>query len=126
LAFGQVQGVPLIGLPGNPVAAMVSFEQFVRPCILRMLGKTHLHKPVVKAILTETVTTGGWRSFKRVIVERQNGHHYATVARPHGSSNLTSMSRANGLAVISEGVSRVEAGQEVEVQMLDWPEETSL
>jgi molybdopterin molybdotransferase len=120
LAFGQVRGVPLIGLPGNPVAAMVSFEQFVRPCMLKMQGKTHLHKPTVKAILTETVTSGGWRSFKRVVVETRNGHRYATIARPRGSSNLTSMARANGLAVISEGVSRVEAGQEVEVQMLDW------
>ena len=126
LAFGQVRGVPLIGLPGNPVAAMVSFEQFVRPCMLKMQGKTNLHKPTVKAILTETVTTGGWRSFKRVVVERQNGHRYATIARPRGSSNLTSMARANGLAVISEGVSRVEAGQEVEVQMLDWSEDVLL
>jgi molybdopterin molybdotransferase len=126
LAFGQIQGVPLIGLPGNPVAAMVSFEQFVRPCILKMQGKTHLRKPTVQAILKERVTTSGWRSFKRVIVERQNGHHYALIAGPHGSSNLTSMARANGLAVISEDVQQVEAGQPVQVQMLDWPEEISL
>ena len=126
LAFGQIQGVPLIGLPGNPVAAMVSFEQFARPCILKMQGKIHLHKPTVKAILKEKVTTSGWRSFKRVVVERQNGHHNATIASPRGSSNLTSMARANGLAVIREDIEQVEAGQQVEVQMLDWPEEVSL
>ena len=123
LAFGQIQGVALIGLPGNPVAAMVSFEQFVRPCILKMQGKTHLLKPSIKAILTETVTSGGWRSFKRVVVERKDGHCHATIAGPHGSSNLTSMSRANGLAIIPEGVSRVEAGEQIEVQMLDWSED---
>jgi molybdopterin molybdotransferase len=123
LAFGQVHGVPLIGLPGNPVAAMVSFEQFARPCILTMLGKTHLHKPTVQAILEQDVTSGGWRSFKRVVVEKRDGRYYAAITRPRGSSNLTSMARANGLAVISEGVRRVEAGQQVGVQMLDWPEE---
>jgi len=126
LAFGQIQGVPLIGLPGNPVSAMVSFEQFARPAILKMLGKVHLRKPTIKAILEEDVTSSGRRSFRRVIVERHEGQYYATTTGPQGSGILTSMVKANGLAIIPEGIRRMEAGQRVEVQMLDWPEEVSL
>lgn len=123
LAFGQVHGVPLIGLPGNPVAAMVSFEQFARPCILKMLGRTRLEKPAIQAILDEQVRLSALRSYKRVVVERRDGHYHASLAGPRGSSNLTSMVRANGLAVLPEGVGSSAAGQLVDVQMLDWPEE---
>lgn len=126
LAFGRIQGVPLIGLPGNPVSAMVSFEQFARPAILKMLGKTHLRKPTIEAILEEGVTSSGRRSFRRVIVEKREGQYYATTTGPQGSGILTSMVKANGLAIIPEGVRRMEAGQRVEVQMLDWPGEVFL
>jgi len=126
LAFGQIQGVPLIGLPGNPVSAMVSFEQFARPAILKMLGRTNLRKPTIEAILEEDVTSSGRRSFKRVIVRKREGQYYATTTGPQGSGVLTSMVKANGLAMIPEGVTRMEAGQCVQVQMLDWPEEVLL
>ncbi len=67
LAFGLLAGgVPLIGLPGNPVSAMVSFEQFARPAILKMLGHTDLAKPTVRAILDEPLTNSGRRGFVRV------------------------------------------------------------
>ena len=126
LAFGQIQGVPLIGLPGNPVSAMVSFEQFARPAILKMLGKMHLRKPTIEAILKEDVSSSGRRSFRRVIVEKREGQYYATTTGPQGSGILTSMVKANGLAMIPEGIRRMKTGQRVEVQMLDWPEEVFL
>jgi molybdopterin molybdotransferase len=122
LAFGEIQGVPLLGLPGNPVSAMVSFEQFARPAILRMLGKTRLRKPTVEAILEEDVESSGRRDFKRAVITRREGKYYASVTGPQGSGVLTSMVKANGLAIVPEGVRHVKAGERVAVQMLDWPE----
>ena len=123
LAFGLLPGgVPLIGLPGNPVSAMVSFEQFARPAILKMLGFRELDKPTVRALLAETLTNSGRRGFVRVVVTKREGRYHARATGEQGSGVLTSMARANGLAVIREGLHRVEAGSEVEVQMLDWPE----
>jgi molybdopterin molybdotransferase len=123
LAFGVLHGgVPLVGLPGNPVSAMVSFEQFARPAILRMLGHRELVKPAVRAILDSALTSSGRRGYVRVVVVRRDGEYHARATGEQGSGVLTSMVKANGLAVIPEGVSKVEAGSELEVQMLDWPE----
>lgn len=128
LAFGLLPGrapgqsVPLIGLPGNPVSAMVSFEQFVRPAILKMLGHTVLDKPTIQAILDEPLTNSGRRAFVRVIVTQQDDGYHARTTGEQGSGVLTSMAKANGLAVIPEGIERVAAGSWVTVQMLDWPE----
>jgi len=123
LAFGVLSGgVPLIGLPGNPVSAMVSFEQFARPAILRMLGFRDLGKPTVRALLVDDLANSGRRGYVRVVVTKREGRYHARATGEQGSGVLTSMARANGLAVIREGLLRVEAGSEVEVQMLDWPE----
>jgi molybdopterin molybdotransferase len=125
LAFGLLSnGVPLIGLPGNPVSAMVSFEQFVRPAILKMLGHADLTKPTVPAILDEPLTNSGRRAFVRVVVTRREGRYHARTTGEQGSGVLTSMAKANGLAIVPEGVRQVEAGAVLDVQMLDWPEGT--
>jgi molybdopterin molybdotransferase len=127
LAFGLLSGgVPLIGLPGNPVSAMVSFEQFARPAILKMLGHTVLAKPEVMAILDEPLTNSGRRGFVRVIVSRREGQYRARTTGEQGSGVLTSMAKANGLAIVPEDVYHVEEGSEVVVQMLDWPEGMAL
>jgi len=101
---------------------MVSFEQFARPALLKMLGKTSLEKPTVEAILEEDVTSSGRRGFKRVVVTKRGEEYYARTTGPQGSGILTSMVKANGLAIIPEGVFRMKAGERVKVQMLDWPE----
>ncbi|MCL5256516.1 MAG: molybdopterin molybdotransferase MoeA [Chloroflexi bacterium] len=124
LAFGHIRGVPLLGLPGNPVSAMVSFEQFGRPAILKMLGKTKLAKPTVSATLTEDVENySGRRHYIRAILEKRDGRYYAWTTGEQGSGILTSMAKANGLVVIPEDQKLVKAGTEVMVQMLDWSEE---
>lgn len=122
LAFGVIQGVPLLGLPGNPVSAMVSFEQFARPAILKMLGKTRLRKPTVEAILEEDVKSSGRRNFKRAVITKRDGEYYASVTGPQGSGILMSMVKANGLVIIPEDIRHKRAGERVTVQMLDWPE----
>ena len=129
LAFGLIHGpdgrrVPHLGLPGNPVSAMVAFEEFARPAILRMLGKTRLAKPLIEAVLEGPVhNMDGRRVFARVEVTRQNGTYYANPTGPQGSNILTSMARANGLAICPEDQRVAEAGETVKVKMLDWNEE---
>ncbi|TKJ31646.1 MAG: molybdopterin molybdenumtransferase MoeA [Chloroflexi bacterium B3_Chlor] len=121
LAFGEIRGVPLIGLPGNPVSAMVSFEQFVRPAMLKMLGRSSWEMPTVKVIVDHDIDSGKRRDFLRAVVEhRDDGYHAQVVRGPRGSGVLTSMVRANALLVVPEGVDRVKAGDRLEAQMLDW------
>lgn len=115
--------VPVVGLPGNPVSAYVTFEEFVRPALLVMLGHTHLHKTTVKARFLDSMENHGRRQFVRVIVERDDHGYTARLTGEQGSQLLTSLAKANGLAIISEHVDYVDPGSEVTVQMLDWPEE---
>ena len=129
LAFGVLDApggrqVPHLGLPGNPVSALVAFEQFGRVAIYKMMGKTSFRKPTVKAILDEPIyNTDGRRVYARVIVTKRDGAYRARPTGHQGSNLLTSMARANGLAICPEGLPKKEAGETVEVQMLDWPEE---
>ena len=95
--------VPLMGLPGNPVSAMVAFEMFARPAIAIMLGKQPLPRPSVEGVLTAPIyNTDGRRVYARVEVTRKNDAYYANPTGPQGSNILTSMSRANGLAICPE------------------------
>ncbi len=128
LAFGMIgkgsRKISHLGLPGNPVSSMVTFEQFARPAILRMMGKSNLAKPSIRAIMEDDIVdTDMRRLFARVTVAKRNGKYYARVTGPQGSGILTSMVKANGLAVIPENTKRVKKGDIVEVQMLDWGEE---
>jgi len=127
-AFGVIKSggrkMPHLGLPGNPVSSMVTFEQLARPAILKMMGKTNFTKPTIQAIIEEDViNTDGRRLFARVIVTRYAGKYYARLTGPQGSGILTSMTKANGLAIIPENSKGVEAGDTVQVQMLDWRKE---
>jgi molybdopterin molybdotransferase len=127
LAFGEIRGVPLIGLPGNPVAAMVCFEQFARPAILKMLGWDQWEKPTVQVILDHDIMGSDYRSFVRAVVERrEDGYHASAVRGGHGSGVLTSMVKANALLLVPEDVGRVSAGETLSAQMLGWPEEVLL
>ena len=115
--------VPVVGLPGNPVSAYVTFEEFVRPALLVMQGHSHLHKTTVTARFLDGMENHGRRQFVRVIVERDDHGYTARLTGEQGSQLLTSLAKANGLAIISEHIDYVEPGSEVTVQMLDWPEE---
>jgi molybdopterin molybdotransferase len=130
LAFGTLQApdgriVPHLGLPGNPVSVMVAFEQFGRPAIARMLGKPSMEKPTIKAILDDPITNhDGRRVYARVVVYRgETGEYRAKTTGSQSSNVLTSMAIANGLAICPDDVAGKEPGQEVTVQMLDWPDE---
>lgn len=128
LAFGIFPGhsgkkVPHIGLPGNPVSALVAFEEMVRPAILKMLGRAELEKPTVRAVLEDDIVNNdGRRVYARAIVTHKAGRYYARLTGDQGSGVLTSMARANGLAICPEDVPIMKAGEDVDVQMLDWRE----
>ncbi len=124
MAFGHLRGVPLLGLPGNPVSAMVVFEQFARPAILKMQGRRQLRKPEIEATLLDDAKSYADRvRFLRAIVTQDiTGQWTARLTGPQGSGILSSMVRANGLAIIPKQPGKVSAGTRVWVQMLDWPE----
>ncbi|MCK4274758.1 MAG: molybdopterin molybdotransferase MoeA, partial [Dehalococcoidales bacterium] len=131
LAFGKIKGrdksIPHLGLPGNAVSCMVSFELFVRPALLKMMGKKNFAKPTVEAILEDTVKNdAGRRLYDRAIVERRNGNYYARLTGSQSSGILTSMGLANGLVLIPEDSKIVNKGETVQVLMLDWNEEVNI
>jgi molybdopterin molybdotransferase len=103
---------------------MITFEQFARPAILKMMGRENLAKPTIRAIIDNDIANNdGRRIFARVIVAKRDGQYYASLTGPQGSGILTSMAKADGLAVIPESSKGVKAGEMVDVQMLDWTEE---
>ena len=136
LAFGTLKGadkngnprrVPHLGLPGNPVSSMVTFELFARPAMLKMMGKKNLAKPVVEAVLEEpVVNTDGRRLYTRAIVTRSDGQYHAHLTGPQGSGILTSMSLANGLVIVPEDTTGAKAGETVKVILLGWDDEDDI
>ncbi len=129
LAFGVLRGhggrpVPHLGLPGNPVSAMVAFEELGRPALLKMMGRARLDKPTIEAVLEDTiVNSDGRRVYARAFITKRGDTYYARTTGPQGSNILTSMARANGLAICPEDVPQVGPGERVQVRMLDWDEE---
>lgn len=131
LAFGAIEGVPLFGLPGNPVSVMVSFEQFVRPSLLKMLGHKKIFRRTIKAICTDGFEKkAGFRHFIRAIVRKENGKYLATITGNQGSGILKSMVAANGLVVMGENQTTIKKGEPVTVQLLNdsllWSESLQL
>jgi molybdopterin molybdotransferase len=120
LGFGWLGKMPWIGLPGNPVSTMVTFELFVRPVMRRMLGHTRLYRRPVPVTLEEPVKIGAALThFLRAIVSvKSDGTLSARLTGPQGSGILTSMSLANALLVIPQERPRVEAGEIVNAILL--------
>lgn len=115
IGFGALHGTPWIGLPGNPVSVMVTFELFVRPVIRRMQGFTRIFRRPTPVVLEEPVTIGARLThFLRGIVGvRNDGTLSARLTGPQGSGILTSMARANALLVVPEERQRCAAGEVV-------------
>jgi molybdopterin molybdotransferase len=120
LGFGHVRGIPWLGLPGNPVSAMVTFELFARPAIRRMLGHSRLHRRPVSVVLEEPVSIGAKLThfYRAIVTARADGSLSARLTGPQGSGILTSMSLANALLVVPEDRGRVEAGERLSALLL--------
>jgi molybdopterin molybdotransferase len=120
LAFGIVFGKPLFGLPGNPVSSMVSFEQFVRPSILKMAGHQNLFRPTLPAVLREDIEKkAGLTHFIRCRLIYEQGKFSAWSTGEQGSGILSSMVKAQGLIVLPRNKTLLRAGEEVRVILLD-------
>ena len=119
LAFGVRGGTLVFGLPGNPVSAMVSFELFVRPALLRLMGYRKTTRPQYQAIIEEDVANPDGRTYVvRVRAWREDGTWHVSSTGAQGSGILRSMVGANGLAFIPGGPRGVRAGDEVEFLLL--------
>ena len=122
LAYGTYHGIPYLGLPGNPVSAMVSFERFARAAILKMAGHQKLDRPTVQAIVQSEIHSDGRESYIRAVVSRTDEQYQAAPTGDQGSHIMTSLVKANALLIIPEGVRYVVAGSSLTAWMIDWPE----
>ena len=126
LGFWLLGSRPIFGLPGNPVAAMLMVEEFVRPALRKLMGFAKLHRPVAEAELE-----GGWAgrvvdgrtTFLRVVARREGGRLVARLTGPQGSAILSSMLAANALAVIPAGQDRVAPGGPVQLHLTEETED---
>jgi molybdopterin molybdotransferase len=128
LAYGKIQAeidgvrrtVPVLGMPGNPVSVMVSFEIFARPAILTMLGVADLTKPMVDAVLEQEIASKDERRhYVRVYIEQRADGYHASLTGAQGSGILNSMVKANGLAIIPEEWTHAPAGSQVKAMFFD-------
>lgn len=111
---------PIIILSGNPVAAMIGFEVFVRPLICKMLGLKEEFRPLVKAKITRRVSTAlGRKSFVRVHVSQRGEEFLAEPVSLLGSGVISTMTRANGYIVVPENREGLEEGEPITVHMFD-------
>lgn len=123
LAFWVLKDKLIFGLPGNPVASMLCFEEYVRPALLKMMGRTKLLRPVVVARLTHDLKKKPGRThFIGVRVEATDSPYKATVNGRQGSGIIKSLAGADGVAIVPADVSEVKAGESLEVQLIELPE----
>lgn len=123
--LGVVKDRPVIGNPGYPVSAVVSFEQIVGPLLARLLGMDPLSRPRVSAVVSRKITSRiGMEEFVRVRLG-QVGDQMAATALPRAASSITSLTRANGILRVPQHVEGVAEGEVVEVELLRTPEEVA-
>jgi molybdopterin molybdotransferase len=126
LGFWRLGGKPIFGIPGNPVAAMLMVEEYVRPALRKLMGFTKLHRPIVEARLE-----GGWTgkvgdartTYLRVVARREADGYHAKLTGPQGSAILSSMLISNALAVIPAGLDCVEPGGHVTLHLTEEAED---
>ena len=121
IAFGAIGGVPVFGLPGNPVSSLVSFEMFARPALRRMMGHRRLARTSVVAISDAHLRrrADGKIHLMRVVAEHaDDGRVHVVPVTAQGSHQLAATALANGIAVVDDG-DGIAAGDEVAVILID-------
>src|ERR1700737_831782 len=116
LMFASIGGVPLIGLPGNPVSTLVAFELFVRPALLKLQGRKDLERPRLTAITEEPLQNPPHlEQYFRGIARHDGTRIVVRLTGDQGSHVLRSMADANCLVVVPPGTTEVAAGTPVEI-----------
>ncbi len=119
LVFGSLGGKPVFGLPGNPTSAMISFEQFVRPALLRMMGHVNLFRPLIEATLAENIKISAGRlHLIRCKLFDKDGELMAATTGTQSSGALRSMVLADGLIMLPPEKAPFKAGDRVKIQSL--------
>ncbi|MDP9243133.1 MAG: molybdopterin molybdotransferase MoeA [Actinomycetota bacterium] len=122
-AFGLIEGKPYWGLPGNPVSVFASFEVFIRPALMKMMARRDLFRPEITAKLTADITgPRGKTQFARVLVRRTPGGRVAEPTGGSASNLISTIARANGLAIVPPGVETLRAGSDCRVMLFRAPE----
>ena len=122
VGFGTLNGMPWIGLPGNPVSTMVTFELFVRPAIRKLMGHATFFRRTVPVRVAERLHyPPKLTHFLRAIVTEAAGAFEARLTGPQGSGILTSMAKANALLVVPAEQDHVEVGETLRAMLLDEP-----
>lgn len=126
-SFGAAHDKLVFALPGFPVSALVSFEVFVRPALLKMAGRTAVERPRRRVRLAHDVRHDPSRTeFQRVVISRhRDGRLEAATTGAQGSGRLLSLHGANGLIILPHGQGDFPAGSHVEALLLDFPRESS-
>jgi molybdopterin molybdotransferase len=120
MAFGKIGNAFLFGLPGNPVAVMVTFYQFVRDGLLFMSGRADGVIPLLKATAAENMRkVPGRTEYQRGILFREGGEWKARTTGQQGSGVLRSMSEANCFIVLEHERGSIKAGEPVDVQLFE-------
>ena len=118
-AFGLKNGKPVFSLPGNPVSSMITFEQFVRPALLKMMGHQKVIKPFVRAVMQETIKKKPGRvQFLRVRVANDGQRLVASSSGDQNTGILRTLLRANGIAVLPADLEQLPSGEEVDVHLI--------
>lgn len=122
LAFGVLNGKLVLGLPGNPVSSSVCFEQYVRPALARMLGRTEQAHRISKAILSDPIQkAAGLHHFVRAIPEEgADGRLHVRPTGLQGSNLYSSMARADGFIHLPAALENPPAGTEVDFEWFSW------
>jgi molybdopterin molybdotransferase len=116
-AFGFVEGRPYFGLPGNPVSVFVSFEVFVRPALMTMMGRPPFRPEISATLETDVTGPEGKVQFARVRVRRDGDRWLAVSTGSRQSNLLATVARADGLAIIPAGVATLAAGESCRVML---------
>jgi molybdopterin molybdotransferase len=116
LAFGNIDSIPFVGLPGNPVSAVVTFDVFVRPAIEKMAGRPW-EAALSEAEVGEPLRSDGRRTYTRVTLRRVEGRLIAYSTGNQSSGVLTSLVYADGLLIIPEGMTDIPAGTRLPVRL---------
>lgn len=118
ISFGYIGRMPVFGLPGNPVSSMVSFLEFVRPLMMKLVDRA-VDLPEISAFLrTPIVKKDNRRHFLRVKLDYRNHKYFASLTGPQGSGILKSMIECDGIAIIPENTKTLKVGDRVTVQLV--------
>jgi molybdopterin molybdotransferase len=126
LGFWLLEGIPVFGIPGNTVAAMVCMEEYVRPALRKMMGQARLLRPEVTGRFEgefRKSAPDGKVHLVRVRARREEGRLVVAPSGPQGSGILSSMLRSNALALVPADAVALRTGDEVRVHLVEEPED---